>query len=187
MQTVIARLTAAEYYATPEYAAHSLIQLIDGEMVIGMAPIPRHQEIVGNVHVMLWMFARQRGGRAYIAPIEVELDESNVYEPDVLYIAPNSACQVTEKRLIGAPDLVVEVLSPSTAKHDRVAKFRTYGLRGVREYWIVDPQHNTLEQWTNEAGNLRLVSAYGLGDSFTSALFGPEAPIALDDIFGVSA
>jgi len=187
MQTVITRLTAAEYYATPEYAAHSLIQLIDGEMVVGMAPVPRHQEILFELAVILRQYAKALGGKVYIAPVEVELDESNVYEPDVLYIAPNSACQVTEKRLIGAPDLVVEVLSPSTAKHDRVAKFRAYGLRGVREYWIVDPQHNTLEQWTNEAVSLRLVSAYGPGDSFTSALFGPEAPIALDDIFGVSA
>ncbi|MCS6836466.1 MAG: Uma2 family endonuclease, partial [Anaerolineae bacterium] len=113
MQPTVTRLSAAEYYASPEYAAHTLIQLIDGEIVIGMAPVPRHQEILGNLHVILWTLARQRSGRTYIAPTEVELDANNVYEPDLVYLAPGSACQVTEKRLLGAPDLVVEILSPS--------------------------------------------------------------------------
>lgn len=187
MQPAVTRLNAEAYYATPEYAAHNLIQLIDGEIVIGMAPIPKHQEVLLELAVVLRQYARAVGGKIYIAPTEVELDVENVYEPDLVYLAPHSACQVSEKRLIGAPELVLEVLSPSTAKHDRVAKFRAYGARGVREYWIVDPQHQTLEQWVNGEGGLSLAGVYAPGDRFNSALFGPGAPIALDDVFGVSA
>jgi len=184
MQPVKTRLTAAEYYASPEYAAHTLIQLIDGKIVIGMAPVLKHQTIVLEIAVLLRHCTRVLGGKVYIAPTEVELDAENVYEPDVLYLAPDSACQMTEKRLIGAPDLVVEVLSPSTAKVDRTAKFRAYGACGVREYWLIDPNNETLEQWVNGEGGLRLISAYGPGDSFTSALFGPELPILLNEVFG---
>ena len=159
------RLKAAEYYQLPDYAEHDLIQLIDGEVVIAMPPIPRHQTIVGEILFLLMTHAKKSGGQAFTAPIEVYLDEHNIFEPDVLYLSPDTTCKVEEKRLVGAPDLVVEVLSPGTAKFDRQEKYQAYQQNGVREYWIVDPAHETVEVWTLQAGEFARQGAYAVEDT----------------------
>jgi Uma2 family endonuclease len=84
-------------------------------------------------------------GKAFIAPVELYLDEHNIHEPDVLYLSPDTRCKVEEKRLRGAPELVIEVLSPRTARYDRQEKYRAYEQHQVSEYWIVDPVHETVE------------------------------------------
>lgn len=173
------RMTAADYYALPEYAQHTLIELIDGEVVIKVAPIPLHQQIVGNTHVVLWMIAKQQGGMVFLAPVEVYLDEYNIYEPDVVYLAPNSRCVVEEKRLMGAPDLVVEVLSPGTAKHDRETKFNAYQRHGVREYWIVDPANRYLEQWILQDGAFVKGGTLIPGETFTSPVLGSSVEVSV--------
>jgi Uma2 family endonuclease len=169
------RITAEEYYQLPEYQEHDLIQLIDGEVIIGVAPIPRHQTIVGEILVLLTLYARQHGGSAYPAPVEVYLDEYNIFEPDVLYLAPESRCVVEEKRLVGPPDLVAEVLSPSTAKHDREQKFRAYQTHGVGEYWIVDPANLYIEVWTLEAGAFVKLGTFAGSDTFDSPVLNGQA------------
>lgn len=100
----------------------------------------------------------------------------------MVYLAPESPCQVLEKYLLGALDLVVEVLSPSTAKHDRDAKFRTYQQHGVREYWIVDPAQQTLEAWGLKEGIFHKLGTFAPKDIFQSGVL-TQAPIALSDIF----
>jgi Uma2 family endonuclease len=177
------RISAEQYYALPEYEQHDLIQLIDGQVVIGMPPIPKHQFIVVEIIFLLRMLANQKGGRVATSPIEVYLDEYNIYEPDVLYIAPDSRCEIGEKRLTGAPDLVVEVLSPSTAKHDRSAKYRAYERHGVREYWIVDPAHETLEVWALKDAQFQRQGAYAPGTTFKSSVLDTEVDVTV--IFNV--
>ncbi|MFN8373282.1 MAG: Uma2 family endonuclease [Anaerolineae bacterium] len=167
---VTTRITAETYYQLPEYEHYNLIQLIDGEVVIGMAAIPKHQTVVGNAHVMLWLSAKQHGGKAFTSPIEVYLDQYNVYEPDVVYLAQNSRCVVEEKRLTGAPDLVVEVLSPSTAKVDRDKKFNAYQAHGVREYWIADPANAYLEVWVLRDALFVKSGTFVAGDTFECAV-----------------
>jgi Uma2 family endonuclease len=162
------RLTTDEYYQLPEYAEHDLIQLIDGEVIIGMPPIPRHQAIVIEIIFFLKTYSQEKKGQVYTAPIDVYLDEHNSFEPDVLYLTPETNCKVEEKRLVGAPDLVVEVLSPSTAKYDRDEKQRTYERHGVREYWIVDPVHELVEVRVWQEGVFDYQGAYGIEDSFQS-------------------
>lgn len=171
-QQVKTRVTAAEYYQLPDYAQHDLIQLVNSEVIIGMPPIPRHQAIVGEIFFLLMTFAKKHGGRAFTSPIEVYLDEHNIFEPDVLYLSPNTACQVEEKRLSGAPDLVVEVLSPSTAKIDRHEKYQAYEHHGVREYWIVDPLHELVEVWYWHEGQFDHQGAYAGEDTFQSTVLG---------------
>lgn len=181
VQPTRTRISADAYYQLPEYAQHDLIELIDGEVVIGMPPIPRHQRIVREILILLALTARQTGGDAYTSPIEVFLDAHNVFEPDVLYLAPDSACTVEEKRLVGPPGLVVEVLSPRTAGHDRDRKYKAYERFGVREYWIVDPVHNTIEVWTNTpAATFARQGAYTMSATFQSVTLG--APVTVKDL-----
>jgi len=176
------RIRAEAYFQLPEYAQHDLIQLIDGEVVIGMLPIPRHQAIVREILVLFALRARQTGGTAYSSPIEVYLDEHNVFEPDVLYLTPDSACQIGEKRLTGAPNLIVEVLSPSTTKYDREKKYHAYQRHGVDEYWIVDPANEAIEVYTLDAdGAFVRQGVFIPGDSFDSRTLGES--VAVKTIF----
>jgi Uma2 family endonuclease len=176
------RITAIDYYQLPEYDQHDLIQLIDGEVIVGMPPIPKHQRIVREILVLLALLARKKGGEAYTAPIEVYLDERNIFEPDVLYLKPDSQCIVGEKRLTGAPDLVVEVLSPTTAKHDRQQKYQAYQQHGVDEYWIVDPVYEVIEVWTlGDDGLFQRQGVFGREDTFTSATLGEK--VTMQEIF----
>lgn len=175
------RLTAADYYALPEYAQHDLIQLIDGEVILGVPPTPRHQRIVREILLLLTNISRNKGGEAFSSPIEVYLDAHNIFEPDVLYLAAESACKIEEKRLVGAPDLVVEVLSPGTARFDRQQKYQAYERHGVREYWIADPVYDVLEVWRWREGQFVRQGAYAPGDSFESQTLGET--IAVGPIF----
>lgn len=168
-------ISTTDYFALAEYAQHDLIQLIAGEVVIGMPPTPQHQDIVRELLVLFTLIARQTGGKAYDSPIEVVLDAQHVFQPDVLYLKPDSACVVGEKRLVGPPDLVVEVLSPSTARIDRQQKHPAYARFGVGEYWIVDPVQRLIEVWLRaEPGNYARQGIYGQGDTFASPTLGQD-------------
>lgn len=180
-QTVRARITATQYFELPEYAEYDLIQLIDGEVIIGMPPVLKHQRIVRMVLIFLDMIAKQTGGEALSSPIEVYLDDDNVYEPDVLYLVPDSNCQLGEKRLKGAPDLVVEVLSPSTAKYDRHEKYQAYEQHGVREYWIIDPLHETIEIWWLDQGKFKRQGAFSTKDTVQSKVL--NSSVAIKTLF----
>ncbi len=173
------RLAADDYFQLPDYTQHDLIQLIDGEVVIGVPPVPQHQAIVSEILFRFMTIAKVRGGRAFVAPVEVYLDEHNVFEPDVLYLAPDSRCVVGDKRLIGAPDVVVEVLSPSTAKYDRQEKYLAYERCGVREYWIVDPSHAVVEVWTLVAGHFTRQGVYAGADTFSSPTLGETVVVSV--------
>jgi Uma2 family endonuclease len=171
------RITAADYYQLAEYEQHELIQLIDGEVIIGMPPILKHQRLVRDILYLLTTIARHQGGEAFDSPTEVYFDENNVFQPDVLYITPDTTCIAEDKRLIGAPDLVVEVLSPSTAKFDRQEKYKVYEKHGVREYWIVDAIHEVLEVWTLNDKQFIRQGAYGEDDTFQSQVLGTSIEV----------
>ncbi len=173
------RIHASEYYQLPEYAEHDLIQLIEGEVIVGMPPRTKHQDIVRELLIFLGLYARKSGGKAYDSPIELYLDEQNIYEPDVLYLKPNSRCAVEEKRLVGPPELIVEVLSPSTAKYDRQQKFRAYERHAVEEYWIVDALHNLIEVFVLTDSKFQLQGAYSPDDTFVSLVLGESVNVKL--------
>lgn len=175
------RITAQEYYQMPEYARHDLIQLIDGEVIVGVPPVPIHQEIVLATAILLKQMATAAGGQVYIAPVEVYFDEFNSLEPDALYLAPESRCTVEDKRLVGPPELVVEVLSPSSVRHDRTVKFLVYEKHGVREYWLIDPTHRLIEVWRLEGDSFAQQGVYTPADSFASSVLGRD--IAASAIF----
>ena len=87
-----------------------------------------------------------------MAPVDVRLDAKTIVQPDVLVILTRHSKRITEKRIVGAPDLVIEVASPATQEHDRYKKRAAYALAGIPEYWIVDPIQRCIEVLLLEAG-----------------------------------
>jgi len=114
-------------------------EVVDGELLVSPAPVTRHQLIVGSFHVALSAHVKGRQlGLVLVAPLDVVLSETNVVQPDVLFVSQARLPEVVqEKGVFGAPDLVVEVLSPSTEERDRQGKLRAYGRAGVAEHWLV--------------------------------------------------
>ncbi len=165
------RMTAKEFLQLPE--TNLPLQLLDGEVIEMNAPTLPHQDVVGNTFVLFKLKARELGGKAYVAPVDVYFDELNIPQPDIMWLAPDTQCQmVGTERLSGAPDLIAEVLSPTTAHIDRKKKFRLYEKYGVREYWLVEPRDQLIEVWQHQEGRFTLLDAYGVGETFVSLLIG---------------
>lgn len=175
------RITAEEFFGQPE--TNLPIQLIDGEVITLDSPTTNHQTVVLLTAIVLTKKTETVGGHVFIAPLDVQFDDYNVPQPDVMWVAPNSQCHIADKRLIGAPDLIVEVLSLSTAKSDRIEKFHLYERHGVREYWIADPRDALIEIWTLRDGKFDRLDVYGKDSTFTSPLIGE---IEVNAIFGTA-
>lgn len=170
--TTKTRMTAAEFAQLPQ--TNTPTELIDGEVIVSPSPEPVHQDTVLNTAGVLKQAAKQHGagGKVFVAPLDVYLDEQNTPQPDVMWLAPNSQCVIGEKKLIGAPDLIVEVLSPGSNRMDKREKFRLYERHGVREYWIINPREQLVEVWQSDAGKFVLLDVYSSGESFVSSLLG---------------
>src|SRR5436190_21645006 len=106
-------------------------ELIDGELIVTAAPSTRHQDAVGELFIQLGLYAKERGGKAYVAPTDVFLTDTNVVEPDVLYVRPENVARIERPFVRGTPDVVVEVASPSTRRLEIVRKRELYERFGV--------------------------------------------------------
>ena len=119
----------------------TLAEVIDDVLYMSPAPTPFHQLAIGNLHLALATFVQERKlGTVFLSPIDVYLDEDhNAVQPDLLFVSKENKLVVARDGLHGSPDLVIEVLSPTNAKHDTMRKKALYEKFGVKEYWIVDP------------------------------------------------
>jgi Uma2 family endonuclease len=142
----------ADYLALPD---EPRCELLYGRLLVMTAPTLRHQGIVGEIFRLLADFRDQRGGHAFVSPVDVELADHSIVQPDVVYIAPARSSILTT-RVEGAPDVVVEILSPSSARRDLGEKLRLYAEVGVLEYWIVDPGPGTFEFLEREGDAFRI-------------------------------
>jgi Uma2 family endonuclease len=131
----------ADYLALPD---EPRCELLYGRLAVMAAPTLRHQRVAARVFRLLADFADHTGGQAFYSPVDVALADHSIVQPDVIYVGPARAA-ILETRVEGAPDLVVEVLSPTTARRDLGEKLRLYAEAGVLEYWIVDPGPGTFE------------------------------------------
>src|SRR6266542_3708826 len=120
-------------------------ELIDGELIVTAAPATRHQRVVARLVQRLLTHCDAHGGEVLPAPTDVYFSESNVVEPDVLYVAPQNLERVENRFIRSAPDLVVEVSSPSTRRLDLIRKRDLYERFGVPEYWYVDLDADRVE------------------------------------------
>jgi Uma2 family endonuclease len=160
-------MTADEYFERPETMQPE--QLLDGELIV-TAPTSEHQYALASLHLLL--APRVPGGRVYLSPTDVWLDELNVTQPDLFWIAENSRSINRKGRFYGPPELVVEILSPSTARYDCVIKFQLYERHGVPEYWIVDLDARTVEVWQLVDALYQRVGIYLPGAALTSPVLG---------------
>ena len=116
-------------------------ELIDGVPYMMSAPTTQHQELLGNLYLQFGNFLRGKPCKVFLAPLDVRLNadsaDDTVVQPDIVVICDRS--KIDKAGCKGAPDMVVEVLSPSTASYDMVTKFNRYLQAGIREYWIIDP------------------------------------------------
>ena len=140
------KLTYDDYELFPDDGQRH--ELIGGTHVVSPAPTTRHQRVSGKLFVELFRRIDETDlGEVYDAPTDVQLSENDVVQPDLLVVLAANAHVITRTRIQGAPDLVVEILSDSTAGRDRILKRELYERAGVPEYWLVDPERNELEQF----------------------------------------
>ena len=130
-------LTYEDLLALPD-AGSTRYELLDGELLVTPAPTTRHQESVLRIAAALLGYVRRAGGRVLPGPVDVYFSEGTVFEPDVVALRGDRLDRVEDRRVVGAPDLVVEVSSPSTRRTDLVRKRRVYEREGVPEFWFVD-------------------------------------------------
>jgi Uma2 family endonuclease len=130
-------------------------ELIYGRFYVSPSPSVVHQMVVFLLAQKLQQLARKVKAWVFVAPLDVNLFDHSVTQPDVLYISPANR-RIIEERIEGAPDLIVEVLSPGTARRDRGDKLRLYAEAGVREYWVFDPRERQIEFLRNDGGQFKV-------------------------------
>ena len=173
------KFTYRDYLQLPEQDRR---ELIEGDFYMAPAPNIRHQTISLSLGLVLVNFVRNNGlGKVFLAQTDVVLSDLNVVQPDILYISNERREIITENNISGAPDLVVEILSPSTASRDRELKLGLYARFGVREYWIVDPDESSIQVMELGSEGYTTIKTYDSGEVESSVL--PGFRIAIEEIF----
>ena len=126
----------------------TLCQLINNKLIMSPAPLDVHQVIIGDIYVEIFLFLRKNKiGQIRIAPYDVHFSKQNILQPDILFIKNENLNKVEKNGLYGVPDLVIEILSPSTSQLDYEEKKVVYERFGVEEYFIVDPNSKSVESF----------------------------------------
>lgn len=174
------KFTYEDYCNAPEDKRY---ELHDGDLVVVPSPKEQHQTTTLDLAAEIRQFARTTGiGRAFIAPFDIVFSNYDVVQPDVIFVSNENSDIITPDNIQGAPDLVIEVLSPSTAHRDRTFKRALYARHGVREFWLVDTDAHTIEVLQLEEEGYNTVSTYGAGQTLTSpTLTGFE--LNIDELF----
>lgn len=172
---------AEDIWDTPEDG--NRYEVIDGDLHVLPPPSFSHQLAVTRLSSRLEHYVGAHGlGYVLVAPFGVVLDPASGVEPDVVYISRERSGIISDRGAEGAPDLVVEVLSPGSSAADRGVKMRRYAAGGVPHYWIVDPGARTLEAYQLGEAGYELVVAHGASDLFHPPLF-PDLEIPLGDLW----
>ena len=152
-------------------------EVIQGELIVAPAPKPKHQWVSGELFSQIRAFVIQHDlGRIFLAPLDVILDANqpdpvNIVQPDLFFISKERLNIVTDTNVKGAPDLMVEILSDSSTRRDRVQKMNLYAEYGVIDYWIVDTDAQTLEAFHLSEDVPRLAATHSEGDVFRPEMF----------------
>lgn len=160
------KFTYEDYRNAPEDKRY---ELLDGDLVMTPAPGVRHQRVVRKLGTLLtFHIERCKAGEIFFPPCDVVLSDTDVVQPDLLFVSNERAHLVTDENIQGAPDLVVEILSPSTAERDQTFKRSLYAKHGVKEYWLVDTDAKTVTVLFHDDNGFTLAGAYGEGQVLTS-------------------
>jgi Uma2 family endonuclease len=162
------RFTYEDYALLPEDRRY---EVVDGELFVTPAPTPFHQTVAQRLEEVLGAYLRDHlFGVMLHAPCDVVLSPYDVLQPDILVVSRERRSIIGDKYVGPAPDLVVEVLSPSTESRDRIAKAKRYATFGVREMWLVDPAAKTIEVLVNAGEGFRHEGLYGEADTVYSVV-----------------
>ncbi|MCH7976583.1 MAG: Uma2 family endonuclease [Bacteroidetes bacterium] len=165
---VLPNRTYDDFAALPE---GTLAQLIDGDIIVSPAPNVKHQLVVSRLSTLFANFVDERRlGVVFGSPLDVRLTLNRVFQPDIVFVARERLGILGEQEVEGAPDLVVEVLSRSTGTYDLTKKRSAYEEAGVAEYWIVDPESETVEILELEEGVYRTAVRSKSGGHISSGL-----------------
>ncbi|KQS31139.1 Uma2 family endonuclease [Dyadobacter sp. Leaf189] len=197
MQTIIKDINQLDLDGTYTYADYLLwqfeerLELIKGK-IFKMSPAPSrtHQTILGKLHLTIGLFFRNHFCQVFLAPFDVRLPKKNqdasdgkiytVVQPDICIICDEA--KLDDKGCLGAPDLIIEILSPGNSKKEMDNKFTLYEECGVREYWLVEPAENAVFMYVlNEEG--KYIGRKPAISKLTSSIF-PELTIDLEEVFG---
>ena len=172
------RLTYEDYVLFPDDGKRH--EIIDGEHYVTAAPFVWHQRIVVRLTLSLGVFLQQHPlGELLVAPTDILLSPHDIVQPDLLFISNERSGITKDANVQGAPDLVIEILSKSTRRLDRVVKRGAYERWGVLEYWMFDPFRKGTDVWERSAGGLLRSLSAAAGDVLTTPLLpGLEIPLA---------
>jgi Uma2 family endonuclease len=174
-------LTYEDYVLLPN--DRNRYEILEGELTVTPASSTKHQTASVNLLVLLSQYIKERDlGKLFHAPIDLILEASSVLQPDLLFVTKARQHIMTERAIEGAPDLVIEILSPTTSRTDRVTKAQIYARHSVPAYWIVDPEQEAIEIYLLEADGYRLaVTLQGKTPMFAPPF--KELEIAAEDVF----
>ena len=174
MQTTTpAKLTYRDFVRFPDDGKRH--ELIDGVHYVTPSPFMPHQNVLGNLHFLIRSHLEEhRAGRVFLAPFDVIFSFFDIVEPDLLFISNERMAILTRKHVRGAPDLVVEIGSKSTRRRDEGVKLELYERGDVLEYWVVDPDEETIRVYRRKEG--RLARAGELAREHHEALTTPLLP-----------
>lgn len=174
-------VTRYEYALIPTGAPN--YQLIEGDLIMAPSSSSFHQDILLNLAVLFRTYLRTHPiGKVYVAPLDTYLSDINVYQPDLFFVRKENRSIVEEHGVEGAPDLVIEILSKSSAKYDLGPKRAIYARTGVEELWVIDPPKRTLALYRFDTDAENPAATYRRNQRFTSALL-PGLEIVLADVF----
>jgi len=150
-------LTYEDYVLLPN--DRNRYEILEGELSVTPAPGTKHQTVSGNLFKALARHVDERHlGSLFYASVDLILEPTSVLQPDLLFVSSARRSIITERAVEGAPDLVVEIVSPTTSRNDRVTKAQIYARHAVPAYWIVDPEQESVEIYLLEGGGYRLVA-----------------------------
>jgi Uma2 family endonuclease len=173
--------TYDDYAALPDDGQR--YEIVNGVLVMTPAPSPEHQSIVVGIVSYLQIHVKFAGlGRVFTSPIDVDLGQKNVFQPDVVVVLNEHLDRIQAKKIIGAPDLVVEIASPGTAVFDRLVKYEVYARAGVAEYWIVKPASRAVEVLALEDGKYRSLGVFQGLETLPSRIV-PDLPVSVEQFF----
>ena len=158
-------------------------ELIDGELILIHSPNQAHQASSIALGSAMHIFSKANGlGIVLHAPFDVLFSDTDVVQPDIMFVSKEREEIITHANIQGAPDLVVEILSPSSVSRDWGAKMALYAEHGVKEYWIVDPMRRVVWLMLLRGGILEVEGTYGVGYTVSSSALAGFS-VKVDDIF----
>ncbi len=177
---VTTKFTYEDYLKTSDDERY---ELLDGELIIMPAPSIAHQHVAMKLGTRLDTFVEEGNlGVLYSAPTDVVLSDTDVVQPDLLFISSERAHIITPANIQGAPDLIVEIRSDSTAERDETLKRNLYAEHDVKEYWLVDPEAMTITLLCLGEGGYAEMAAHSRGQTLTSPTL-EGFSVNLDEIF----